>query len=575
MRPHDSSSNMRSIALVLVLLAVAWGALLLVAPSVAATTYVRGPIIKNTVWGDKDTTYVVMRAVMVRANARLTIRPGTTVKFDPGTHLFVEGSLVADGTSSKLITFGPNNTASVFPWAGVQFNASSSGSVSWSSFDRADRAVTPLSSSPSLHDNTVIQEGIGFALVSSGSDVLHNTIRRAAAFGIYMNESSGTLVGNVITGPAVAIDVERPSTPRISTNTITNVSGAFAVGILISGGTADVSSNVITGVQGARGANAIVPGADGQNGAIALGIYVTGAPSASVVGNTIGTIVGGRGGDGAAKSGGSGGRGGNGGAAAGLVVAATPDALVQANTGIGGSGGRGGTGGGNVTTTGGGRGGDAGTAIAVEIALASVLGQVERNRITVVSGGVGGSGGHGVATDGNGGFGGDANGVFLISVAQSNATSNTVQSLRGGLGGNPSSNGAGTGFGAAGGGPAGVEALAVIRSAVFDSNIISTLTGGDGGRGVRGGHGGNATAAVALGNNDAVFNATALTGNDVQTVTGGAGGIGGLFGGNGGSAAGLAAILVTPTLASDSIAALQGGEGRGAVDRNDRGRASG
>ncbi|TLZ72357.1 MAG: hypothetical protein E6K14_06880 [Methanobacteriota archaeon] len=574
MRPHDSRSAPRSIALALVLIGVAWGVLVFTAPSVAATHYVRGLITVDTVWGNdaNDTTYVVMRDVTVRAPAKLTIQPGTTVKFDPGTHLFINGSLVADGTSGKLITFGPNNTASVFPWAGVQFNSSSSGSVSWSTFDRADRAVTALSSSPSLHDNTVIQAGVGFALVSSGSDVSHNTIRRAAAFGIYMNASSGTVDGNVINGTAVAIDVEQPSTPTISANTITNVSGAFAVGILISRATADVSSNVITGIQGARGGNAIVPGTDGQNGAIAFGIYVTGAPSASIIGNTIDTIVGGRGGDGAANSGGLAGRGGNGGAAAGIVVVATPNVLVQANSVTGVSGGRGGTGGGSGTTSVGGRGGDAGTAVAVEIAFANVVGQVERNQITIVSGGIGGSGGHGVATDGNGGFGGDAYGVFLFSVAQSNATSNTVQVLRGGLGGNTSSNGAGTGFGAAGGGATGIEALSVIRSADFDSNIISTLTGGDGGRGVRGGHGGNATAAVALGNNDAAFNATALTGNDVQAVTGGAGGIGALFGGNGGSAAGLAPILVTPTLVSNSIATLQGGKGGDAVDGNDGGR---
>ncbi len=572
MRPHDSPSALRSIALVLLLLAAAWGALLLVAPSVAATTYVRGLITTDTVWGDNDTTYVVMRDVTVRAPATLTIRPGTTVKFDPLTHLFVEGSLVADGTSGKLITFGANNTASASPWTGVQFNASSSGSVSWSTFDRADRAVTALSSSPSLHDNTIIQAGIGFALVSSSSDVTHNTIRRTTAFGIYLNASSGTVDGNAINGTAVAIDVEQPSTPTITGNTITNVSGAFSVGILVSGATADVSSNVITGVQGARGGNAIVPGADGRDGAIALGIYVTGAPSASIVGNTIDTIVGGRGGDGAANAGGSAGRGGNGGPAAGIVVAATPDAFVQGNTVTGVSGGRGGTGGGSATTNVGGRGGDAGTAIGVEIAFADVAGRVDQNQITAATGGVGGPGGHGLVTDGNGGIGGDAYGVFLISVAQSTATSNTIQVLRGGLGGNTSSNGAGNGLGAPGGGVTGIEALSVIQSAVVDSNTISTLTGGDGGRGVRGGHGGNATTAIALGNNDGAFNATTLTSNDVQAVTGGTGGIGGKFGGNGGSAVGLAPILVTPTLVLNSITTLQGGRGGDAVDGNDGGR---
>jgi len=574
MRPHSPPSTLRSIALVVLLLGAAWGVLIVTAPSVAATHYVRGLITTDTVWGDdaNDTTYVVMRDVTVRAPATLTIRPGTTVKFDPGTHLFVEASLVADGTSGKLITFGPNNTASVFPWGGVQFNASSSGSVSWSTFDRADRAVTAISSSPALRDITVVQAAIGFAIVSSDSEVSNNVILRASIFGVYLNTSSGRVEGNVINGTSIAIHVEQPGTPVISGNTITNVSGGFAIGIAVSSATADISGNTITGIQGARGANGVAPGADGRDGGIALGIYVTGAPTASITRNTISMLFGGRGGDGAANTAGAGGRGGNGGTAAGIIVASTPDALVEENSVSGLNGGRGGAGGGSGFTNNGGRGGDAGATIGIEVAFATTGGGANRNQITDLVGGIGGSGGPGATTDGDGGVGGDAYGVFMTTVAQSGASRNTIQNLRGGLGGNTSANGAGRGNGARGGSASGVEVLSVVQTATSDSNTIKTLTGGDGGRGVRGGYGGNVTGAIVLGSNDGAFNATSITLNDVQAVTGGEGGIGAKFGGNGGSAAGLASILATPTLASNAIAALQGGRGGDAVDGNDGGR---
>ncbi len=571
MRLLHAPSAARSIAIVFVLLATAFGAMLLVAPFAAATRYVGGPITTNTVWGND--TYIAMKDVTVKSPATLTIMPGTPVKFDPGVHLYVEGSLAADGSSAKPITFSPNNTASLSPWGGIQFNATATGSVSWSTFDRADRAVGVIGSSPYLHDNTVLQAGVGFALVSSSSVVANNAIRRASVLGIYLNASNVQVTANTINGTAVAIQAEQPSTPTITGNTITNVTGLFAVGILVSGGaTADVSSNSITGVLGSRGPNGVAPGADGKDGSIAIGIYVTGSPSASISGNTITGISGGRGGDGAANAGGAAGRGGNGGPAVAIVVASTSAAVVEGNTITGINGGRGGLGGGSATTGTGGRGGDAGVAVGIEIANANRVGQVDLNQVNGVSGGVGGSGGHGATIDGNGGVGGDVYGVFLISAAQSVTTWNTIQVLRGGLGGNTSTNGAGTGLGAAGGAANGIEAFSVITSATIQSNTVGTVLGGDGGRGVRGGHGGNATGVLPVGNQDGSFNATSVGSNQVQAITGGQGGIGSLFGGDGGSAAGIGALFVSPSLDSNWVQTLQGGRGGDAVDNTDGGR---
>src|SRR5947199_2796896 len=129
--------------------------------------------------------------------------PGTIVRFDPGVHLFVEGRLTADGTSAKPITFAANNTGSPFPWGGIQFNWSSSGSVSWSTFDRVDRAVTATDSSPDVRSNTILQAGVGFAFLRVSSFVYGNTIQRATNVGVYANASDVQIAYKSIKGTEV------------------------------------------------------------------------------------------------------------------------------------------------------------------------------------------------------------------------------------------------------------------------------------------------------------------------------------------------------------------------------------
>ncbi len=572
MRAHPLSVSVRIAALVLILLAAGAGVLLFAAAPVAAVSYVQGPIVTDTIWGPPETTYVAIKDVTVRAPATLTIMPGTTVKFDPGVHLFIDGGLVADGTSGSPITFTANNTASVFPWIGIQFNATATGSVSWATLDRVDRAITVQGSSPTISSNTVLQAGAGFVFFGSSSLLWGNTVRRASSIGVYINASDVQVINNMINGTAIGIDVEQPGSPVIFANTITNVSSAFAVGILITAGaSADVNGNVIRGVQGVRGPNGIAAGAAGRDGAIALGIYVSGAPAASVTANTIDVVVGGRGGDGQANAGGTGGRGGNGGAGAGIAVASTPGVFLQGNTVTNVAGGRGGAGGSGATTASGGRGGNAGIAVGIEIVSATGFGQAYTNTVDGLLGGVGGFGGDAVS-DGDGGVGGDVYGLFLIQVANADASGNTLRTLRGGLGGNSTATGVGTGNAASGGAVVGAAVFSVVGSATVHANDGTDLRGGDGGRGTIGGQGGNATGILAFGNDDATFNVTRVSFNRVQSVTGGQGGIGAKIGGDGGSTTGVAVILASPDLAWNTILTMQGGRGGDAIDNSDGGR---
>src|SRR3989454_330380 len=443
MHAHPPRFSMRSVAVVLVLLGSVGAVLLVTAPAASATVYFRGIISVPTIWGGgAETNYVATGPVTIRPSGSLTIMPGTTVKFDPGVHLFVEGRLKADGTSAKAITFTANNTASPSPWGGIQFNASSSGSVSRSTFDRVDRAVTATDSSPDLTSNSILQAGVGFAFVRSSSFVYGNTIQRATNVGVYANTSDVQIAYNSINGTAVGIQIEQPSFPTVSGNTITNVSSGFAMGILVTAGaSASIDGNTIQGVRGSSGAPGAVPGAPGRDGAIGAGIYVSGAPSASITSNTVDIISGGRGGDGQPNTGGAGGPGGNGGTTNGnggvggdadglfLISAMSADAsgnsVQTVRGGIGGNGAAAGGGSGNGAT------GGAANGIAVFYVSGSAT--VHANAFTTL---VGGDGGRGV----RGGYGGNSTGVIFFgnndgSFNSSQASFNQLDTLTGGAGG--------------------------------------------------------------------------------------------------------------------------------------------
>ena len=572
MRTPPSRFSMRSVAVALALLGSIGAVLLVSAPTVSATTYVRGVYTTDVTWGVADTVYIATGAVTIRAPRTLTIMPGTTVKFDPGVHLFVDGQLKADGTPAKPITFAAN-TSSLTPWGGIQFNASSSGSVSWSTFDRVDRAISATDSSPDIISNKVIQAGAGFVFLRSSSYVSSNTIIRATSVGVYANASSVQISGNAINNTAVGIQIEQPGFPTISGNAITNVSSGFAMGILLTGGaTASIDGNTVQGIRGSAGAAGIGPGAPGRDGSIGAGIYVSGAPSASITSNAVDSVSGGRGGDGQANTGGTGGRGGNGGSAAGIVVVGTTSPMIQWNMVTTMTGGNGGSGGGSATTTAGGRGGDAGTAVAIEVANSVGISQLFTNTAGGVTGGGGGLGGNGGTTNGNGGTGGDADAVFLISARNVDTSGNSLQNIRGGIGGNGAVAGGGSGNGGTGGAANGVAVFYVAGPATVHANTLATLVAGDGGRSVRGGYGGNATGLIFFGNNDGAFNKTQASFNQLDTITAGAGGIGTRFGGNGGTAAGIAAVYTSPDFSSNGVTTMQGGRGGDSVVGTNGGR---
>ena len=535
--PHGRSRT----TIVLVVAALLVGLLGSASPAAAAnTTYVTGPISVNTLWTGGD-TWVMIGNVTVLPGVTLTIERDAFVKADPGVHLYVRGTLIADGRSDKPISFAANKTASNAPWGGVQFNASSTGSVSWSTLSRAERALYASQSSPSLHDNVIDSSFYGIVLEASSSVVTGNRIN-------YTNTGIQAMSGGDVT---------------LTGNTITNVTGSPALGIYVTNvQSVSMWSNTIQDVVATNGRTPLIPGGRGTDGGYAVAILVNGTTSATMNGNVLVRIYGGQGGNGAASPAGNGGRGGDGGPAGGMVTFNVDAVNMSSNTITNVLGGDGGNGGSTTAATGtGGNGGNGGTAAAVEGIGSAASAVWSTNFFSNLLGGSAGDGGiSSFGGFGNGGLGADVYGFLTGQAMGGDANWNTVKVLRGGHGGN-SSNGVRGGSGGSGGQVSAFWAFGVDGTASIHDNLFTDLKGGGGGAGrTAAGAGGNATGILAVGNGSP-FNQSSVRSNTISLLTGGPGGVGTAAGGTGGVVTGFAAFHVQLDSASNRLDTLLGGQG--------------
>ena len=79
----------------------------------------------NSTWTN-DLPVVVYNSVLVPENCRLTIQSGTQVYLSPGSFLFVEGSLIANGTDNEPIVFRGDRLDEFYRdqaggWGGIHF----------------------------------------------------------------------------------------------------------------------------------------------------------------------------------------------------------------------------------------------------------------------------------------------------------------------------------------------------------------------------------------------------------------------------------------------------------------------
>jgi hypothetical protein len=79
-----------------------------------------GSLAEDTVWTPEQGPYRIIGELTVPFGITLTIMPGTTVYFEPGTKIIIEGRLVAEGTEYESIRFTRTPVTGT-TWNGLQF----------------------------------------------------------------------------------------------------------------------------------------------------------------------------------------------------------------------------------------------------------------------------------------------------------------------------------------------------------------------------------------------------------------------------------------------------------------------
>lgn len=180
------------------------------APASAAApdvTFVESNVETDTTWTPGDGPYRIVRSVEVEPGATLAIEPGTEVQLAEGVTVTVSGSLRADGTAARPVTFG--RTAGADPdrrWDGLRYNGTD------------DSRLT-------LHNTTLRGGTTGIAAASDAGEVriVDSTVRDFTTAGVGVSDATRTapriaLVRSTVrdvAGHALAVTPADGATERI------------------------------------------------------------------------------------------------------------------------------------------------------------------------------------------------------------------------------------------------------------------------------------------------------------------------------------------------------------------------
>ncbi len=206
-----------------------------------------GTITGNRFWDDPDIVYRMSDDVTVAAGATLTLAPGQIVKATCCffVDLFVEGTLVADGTAAQPIIF----TGDRDDTAGGDTNNNANGNADFrGSWERIEFRAT---STGNVMDNVDVRfggdEGVGQVFVNDSELTLTNSVVRDSVTHGLLVRTTGTVQATnnlIIRNNDTGIRAESDSAVTAVNNTIDgNFRGVAADG---SGTTATLANNLIT-----------------------------------------------------------------------------------------------------------------------------------------------------------------------------------------------------------------------------------------------------------------------------------------------------------------------------------------
>jgi len=157
-----------------------------------------GQITSNT---DLSSLTIINSTVTVASGATLTINPGTNLNFASGTSLTVNGTLVANGTSTDSITFTSSNGS----WGGVTLSGSGAdgSSIQYANFQLYGSGVTVSSASDvNIEHCTITDGGDGAIRYDNSSGYIdNNTISSSESYAnavVFENSANINCYNNTI-----------------------------------------------------------------------------------------------------------------------------------------------------------------------------------------------------------------------------------------------------------------------------------------------------------------------------------------------------------------------------------------
>jgi hypothetical protein len=182
-----------------------------------------GVIDSDAVWHAGASPYVLVRDVVVKDKAHLTIEPGTVIRSEGGA-LIIEGRITARGDQDHLIDFDAGGDDGIL-WPGIVFQnvRDRENHLGHVRIQHARTAVTCRSSSPRIESSEFMRNEKALVIEGAFSKpvVIQNTFHQN-------------------TGPAVT--VREGAAPKIENNSICENGQA---GIVLEAAAADITGNVI------------------------------------------------------------------------------------------------------------------------------------------------------------------------------------------------------------------------------------------------------------------------------------------------------------------------------------------
>jgi hypothetical protein len=177
----------------------------------------------DATWYAASSPYVIKKTVKVLPGASLTIEPGCVVRSE-GAAIMVRGKLIARGNAGALIQFlGADEEKAGVAWEGVVFdNAYDSGSqMAFCKIKQARAGITMITSSPSISDCIVTENGTGLDIQEFSKPVIRrNIIANNQEEGILCERSEPEVTENTIKENLKEGISCRNSSPLIRTNNI-------------------------------------------------------------------------------------------------------------------------------------------------------------------------------------------------------------------------------------------------------------------------------------------------------------------------------------------------------------------